>query len=270
VVEFIYNICIIYKNMSGIPDIHEEPMILKYIDDKNHLYNIVSQQLRKRSLHSDPPTPYEIMRVINDIRKSRHLPKLYLDTNPGDLNDYFGLVRYQDVLTLEKIPHLSLIRNLVTENMDSIPLQCWVNAKVANGSHLYKLIKQINRIRKEKGFKPVFLTKVGYNSIQDAHTDQPSWNYTTDPSRRFIYKEESEHIGRKHTRKALKGFQKMSGIGVFDTRLWGNTGGPFENYLRTKRSRSNSKSSRSEESSDFSSENSANSNSSRRTKKARK
>jgi hypothetical protein len=269
VVEFIYNniIFILYiKNMSGIPNIHEEPIILQNINNKPHLYNIVEQQLKKRQQGPVSPTPNEIMRVINRMRKSRHLSKLYLDTDPGDLTDMFGFVGYQDVLTETNIRPLDATH--ITRNMDSIPLQFWINAKVANGSTPHKLIKQINRIRKEKGWEPVFLTKVGYDSIQSANTDDPSLNYTTNPAKRF---EEKDHIGRKDTRKALKGFQKMSdsnNIGVFDPRLWGNTGGPFVNYLR-KQSR-NSKSSRSEESSDFSSENSANSSSSRRTKKARK
>ena len=254
--------------MSGIP-IHQEPMILKNIDNLEHLYNITSQQLRKRNPHSLPPTPKEIMRVINRVRKSRTLPKLYLDTKPQEVDNMFGFVGYQDVLTDQKPPPLN--REFVTQNMDSIPLQFLINAKVANGSTLYKLIKRINRIRKDEGWKPVFLTKVGYDSIQIANTDDPSLNYTTNPERGIVTKEENEHIQRKHTRKALKDFQKTSDlvdIGPFDPRLWGNTGGPFSKYLTTNRSR-NSKSSISEQSSDFSSENSANSSSSRKTKKAR-
>ena len=256
--------------MSGIP-IHQEPMILNHIHDLPHLYNITSQQLRKRNPHSLPPTPNEIMRVINRVRKSRKLPKLYLDTDPQEIDNMFGFAGYQDVLTDKKPPPLN--PEFVTQNMDSISLQFWINAKVANGSTLYKLIKQINRIRNEKGWKPDFLTNIGYDSIQIANTDDPSLNYTTNPERGIETKEENEHIHRKHTRKALKDLQKMSDlvdIGVLDKRFSGNTNkhNIFDKYLRKNPSR-NSKSSISEQSSDFSSENSTNSSSSRKTKKAR-
>ena len=147
--------------MSGIPNIHEEPIILQNINNKPHLYNIVEQQLKKRQQGPVSPTPNEIMRVINRMRKSRHLSKLYLDTDPvyldtdpGDLTDMFGFVGYQDVLTEKNIRPLDATH--ITRNMDSIPLQFWINAKVANGSTLHKLIKQINRIRKKKGGNQYF------------------------------------------------------------------------------------------------------------------
>ena len=193
----------------------------------------------------------------------------------------FGLAGYQDVLTEQKPGRLN--REYITKNMDNIYLQFWINAKVADGYPLFRLIKKINSIRKDKGWGPVFLTKVGYDSIQSANTDTPSLNYTTNKKRSININEDIEYNKRKYARKALRDLQNMNDsvdIGLFDRRYWGNTGlgntvGPFEKYLRselhksTKRSRS-SKSSISEQSSDFSSENSANSSSSRKTKKARK
>jgi len=229
-------------------DITKDEIIIKNIKNLDHLFTIVKQ--RYFLIHNRYPTSKETMKIINEMRESKNLDKLYLDPNlPENLDELGELadiyIYDQNKLTTERLPELK--HEFVNENMNDIRLQYWVNSNIADDIQPYYILQEINKIREQKGFKKVYWTKHGYNLLDHGDPNDPNWNYTNDKKKRHIGDDEKEIKGLQKTRHAFKMFQESlpadkEWLNILSPDLWGDSSRVFLDYLTPTKKRPRSRS----------------------------